>query len=69
MTAGVISVDPDTSVQALAALLSEHGISGVPVVDSANRVVGVIGESDLIPHSPDEETILRPLRQFWVKIQ
>jgi CBS domain-containing protein len=32
MTAEVISVGPDTSVQALAALLSECGISGVPVV-------------------------------------
>jgi len=48
MTTEVISVDPDTSVQALAALLSERGISGIPVVDSANRVVGVVGESNLL---------------------
>ena len=27
--------------------LSERGISGIPVVDSANRVVGVVGESNL----------------------
>src|SRR6516162_4436631 len=48
MTSEVISVDPDTSVQALAALLSERGISGVPVVDADNRVVGVISEGDLV---------------------
>jgi CBS domain-containing protein len=32
MTPNVITIDPDTSVQALAKLLSERGISGVPVV-------------------------------------
>jgi len=48
MTTEVITVDPDTSVQALAALLSERGISGVPVVDADNRVVGVISEGDLV---------------------
>ena len=34
MTPNVITVDPDTTVQSLAALLSERGISGAPVVDS-----------------------------------
>ena len=48
MTTEVVTVDPETSVQALAALLSERGISGVPVVDSANRVVGVVSEGDLL---------------------
>src|SRR5262245_33700252 len=33
MTTNVIIIDPDSSVQALATLLSERGISGVPVVD------------------------------------
>ena len=35
MTTEVITVDPDVSVQAVAKLLSERGISGVPVVDAA----------------------------------
>jgi len=48
MTTEVVTVDPDTSVQALAALLSERGISGVPVVDADNRVVGVVSEGDLV---------------------
>jgi CBS domain-containing protein len=34
MTAEVITVDRDTSMRALAALLSESGISGVPFVGS-----------------------------------
>jgi len=44
MTTNVITVDPDTSVQALAMLLSERGISGVPVVDSDNQLVGIVSE-------------------------
>ena len=41
MTTGVITVDPDMSVQAVAKLLSERGISGVPVVDVVDRLVGI----------------------------
>src|SRR5437763_10508584 len=37
MTTDVITVDPDTTVQALATLLAERGISGAPVVDSGGR--------------------------------
>ena len=48
MTTNVITVDPDTSVQQLATLLSERGISGVPVVDKDNRLVGVVTEGDLL---------------------
>jgi CBS domain-containing protein len=48
MTTEVITVGPDTSVHALAALLSERGISGVPVVDADDRVVGIVSEGDLL---------------------
>jgi len=37
MTTDVISVNPDTTVQALATLLAERGISGAPVVDSSGQ--------------------------------
>lgn len=48
MTGNVITVTPETSVQDLAKLLSQHGISGVPVVDAANRLVGIVSEGDLL---------------------
>ena len=48
MTTDVITVDPDTTVQALAALLAERGISGASVVDSRGRLVGIISEGDLL---------------------
>jgi CBS domain-containing protein len=48
MTTDVITVDPETTVQSLATLLAERGISGAPVVDSDGRLVGVISEGDLL---------------------
>ena len=48
MTPNVITVDPDTSVQGLATLLSERGISGAPVVDSNGRMIGIVSEGDLL---------------------
>src|ERR1700738_4240235 len=48
MPTKVIPVDPETPGQALATLLSERGISGVPVVDRDNRLVGIVTEGDLL---------------------
>ena len=59
MTPNVITIDPDTSVQALAKLLSERGISGVPVVDSEERLLGIVSEADLL-HRAEMGTKHRP---------
>ncbi len=48
MTTTVISVQPETPVSEIARLMSQHDISGLPVVDAANRVVGVVTELDMI---------------------
>ena len=48
MTREVLTVDAEASVKAVAALLSERGISGVPVVDAANQVIGIVSEGDLL---------------------
>ncbi len=48
MTANVITVTAETSVRDLAALLSQHGISGVPVVDKDNGLIGIVSEGDLL---------------------
>jgi CBS domain-containing protein len=48
MTTDVITVDPDMTVQSLAALLAERGISGAPVVDASGALVGIISEGDLL---------------------
>jgi CBS domain-containing protein len=48
MTTDVITVSPETTVQALATLLAERGISGAPVVDSNGSLVGIVSEGDLL---------------------
>lgn len=61
MTTNVITVGPDTSVQDVAKILSERGISGVPVVDADNRVIGIVSEGDLL-HRVETGTERRPDR-------
>ena len=67
MTTNVITVDPDTSVQAVAALLAERGISGVPVVNLANQLVGILSEGDLL-HRVETGTERRSgrRRSWWL---
>jgi CBS-domain-containing membrane protein len=48
MTKNVVTVAPDTDLHEAARLLSENRISGMPVIDSNNRVVGVISEADIL---------------------
>jgi CBS domain-containing protein len=48
MTADVIAVSPDESVQKAAQLMANHGISGLPVVDANGQLVGMISEGDLV---------------------
>lgn len=47
MTTDVITVDPETSIKDAANIMSEHGISGLPVVRD-NKLVGIVTENDLI---------------------
>src|SRR5512137_888019 len=48
MTKEVMTVKRDTSVNDVAKLMGAHDISGVPVVDDEDHVVGIITELDLI---------------------
>lgn len=48
MTTRVVSTKPDADLHEAARLLSDNRISGMPVVDVQNRVLGVISEADLL---------------------
>jgi CBS domain-containing protein len=48
MTTEVVTVAPDTPVAEVAAAMGRRGVSGVPVVDAENKVVGVISEKDFL---------------------
>lgn len=48
MTRDVKTVRPDASLKEAAAVLSELGVSGLPVVDDEGAVLGVISEADIL---------------------
>jgi CBS-domain-containing membrane protein len=48
MTRSVHHVRVDTPLLDVAELMARHGISGVPVLDAADRVAGVISEKDFL---------------------
>jgi len=68
MTTNVITVGPETSVQDVAKLLSERSISGVPVVDTQNRLVGIVSEGDLLHRveTGTERRAQRRRRSWWL---
>ncbi|MEV6164924.1 CBS domain-containing protein [Streptomyces sp. NPDC052052] len=48
MTDEVVSVVPASPFKDVAKLLAQHDVSGLPVLDEEDRVVGVVSESDLL---------------------
>ncbi|GGT07345.1 hypothetical protein GCM10010271_07270 [Streptomyces kurssanovii] len=47
MTNEVVQAHPETSFDELARLLTSHRISGLPVVDDDDKVMGVVSQTDL----------------------
>lgn len=48
MTADVVTVREDATVEEIVKILFEKNIGGVPVVNDKNEVVGIVTEGDLI---------------------
>jgi CBS domain-containing protein len=48
MTTEVLTVSPESRLKDVAAILAEHGISGLPVCDGEGRVLGVVSEGDIL---------------------
>ena len=65
MTRDVVSVRPGTPVQVVAKLLSDRGISAVPVVDDEGAPIGMVSEGDLIGR---DETSREARRDWWLDI-
>jgi CBS domain-containing protein len=67
MTTEVITVSPETTVQELAKILSEKGISGAPVVDANQRLVGIVSEGDLLHRAETgTERRVQRRRSWWL---
>ena len=65
MKTDVLTVTPDTRVGDIAKLLTEHGISAVPVLDQSRRLVGIVSEGDLL-HRAEMGTERR--RSRWLEL-
>lgn len=51
MSHNPVTVSPDHAVRHATQIMLEHKISGLPVVDDAGRVVGILTEGDLLSRS------------------
>ncbi|MFU0504700.1 CBS domain-containing protein [Pseudaminobacter sp. NGMCC 1.201702] len=65
MTVGAVTVRPDATIEHAARMMIEHGISGLPVVDGAGKLVGIVTEGDLL-HRPEIGTERR--RPRWLEM-
>jgi CBS domain-containing protein len=64
MTRDVISIDPDATVLQAARLMLQHRISGLPVIDKAGKLVGVLSEGDFLRR---RETHTERHRSRWLE--
>ena len=64
MTRNVISVAPDMTVLQAARLMLQHHISGLPVIDKAGKLIGVLSEGDFLRR---QETRTERRRSRWLE--
>ncbi len=60
MTQRVVSVGPDASIADAARLMLEHRVSGLPVLNEAGELVGIVTERDLLRHDGGGRPVRRP---------
>lgn len=48
MTSPVITVTAEASYKQLVAVMAEHDVSALPVVDAGGRMIGIVSEADLL---------------------
>ncbi len=63
MTPDPVTVGPETPVEEIARLIVAHRINGVPVVDAAGNLLGLVTEGDLVHRAADER--LEPRTSLW----
>lgn len=70
MTTDVVSVRADTSVGRIAGLMHDKAISAIPVVDEAQRVVGIVSDLDLIVrNTPIEAPAFLPVLEGRIPLE
>jgi len=68
MSRGVVSMEATDSIQDAMQIMTEHHVSGVPVVDEQNRCIGVISTSDIVSFIEADQEALEgqiPRTENW----
>jgi CBS domain-containing protein len=60
MTRSVVSVRPDASIAEAAQKMVAHQISGLPVIDEAGKLVGIVTDRDLLRREKGQSRSERP---------
>jgi CBS domain-containing protein len=50
MTTEVLATGPNVAIPTVARIMLDHGISGLPVLDSDGNLIGIITEMDIVSH-------------------
>jgi CBS domain-containing protein len=66
MTTDVVVAHPETPLKEVARLLIEHRISGMPVVDQDDHVLGVVSEADLLVKEAGSHEEMRRTPLRWL---
>ncbi|RLU89191.1 hypothetical protein CTZ27_22375 [Streptomyces griseocarneus] len=65
MTRDVVTVRPDAPFKTVAETFARYDVSGVPVVDGEDAVLGVVSRTDLVLRQSHPETERPPWYKWW----
>lgn len=68
MTPHPVTVSPGTAVRTARRLLAAHGITTLPVVDAQGRILGVVGEADLLDSGLKPDIVDHLMRRTTVLV-
>ncbi len=66
MNKDVVSISPDDTVETVLRTFKSKNISGLPVVDSDKKVIGILSARDLIAYSETTQMIPLPYTSDWM---
>jgi CBS domain-containing protein len=64
MSGGVMTANPDDSVEAVMALMGREQVRRIPVVDERGSLVGVVSQADLVRKATDSAKVEKTVEQI-----